>query len=505
MARSAVRREHGFSRLNGRYAIILALLAVVSAVPVASNRPSWWLLWTALIALLTAIYQYASMRMIRGRAPRIQPLLGYFLLAALVPAYAMLQSQNISGLLPMWLIPVRPGMEALAGRTISMVPDASLIGAMRFLGYLMFLALVIEVSTRRERVGLVSRILFVGITLQAVWALVALKLLGDVSLFEEKTAYLGMATGTFINRNSLATFLGFGLILGAVLIGRRFEGPKVRSSRPRGLIERLGAEGQLVLVAMLILLLALLATQSRLGLSASMIGLGVTTLLLLWRQGGLSLGLAIAIVAVAALFVGGAIVLAGQGVSDRALFSEGDSITRITLYHQILGMIALRPWTGFGFDAFGSAFEAFRAPPLNGNVAFDLAHNSYLALWSEMGLLVGSIPPLLLLVAGGLMARRLRQGEDFPSNSAGAIGALVLGAVHSLGDFSLEIPANNYVLLVILGMGLARRTPPAVSLQVLAPLTGTAAPFVGRTLPSFGIDEPDADPEAAPKPEDATA
>lgn len=505
MARPGGRREHGFSRLNSRYAVILALLAVVSAVPVASNRPSWWLLWTALIAFLMIVYQAASMRMIPSRPPRIQSLVGYFLLAALVPAYAMLQSQNLAGVLPAWLIPVRPGMEALAGQTISVVPDASLIGALRFLGYLMFLALIIEVSTRRDRVGLISRILFGGITLQAIWALVALKLLGDVALFGEKTAYLGMATGTFINRNSLATFLGFGLILGAVLIGRRFEGPEVRSARRRGLIERLGAEGQLVLVAMLIILLALLATQSRLGLAASVIGLGVTALLLLWRQGGLSVGLVIAIVLVAVLFVGGVIVLAGQGVSDRALFSESDGITRLTLYHQILGMIALRPVTGFGFDAFGSAFEAFRAPPLNGNGAFDLAHNSYLALWSEMGLLVGSIPPLLLLVAGGVMAQRLRKGEDFPSNSAGAIGALVLGAVHSLGDFSLEIPANNYVLLVILGMGLARRTPPAVSRQVLAPLSGTAAPFVGRTLPSFGMDDPEADPEAAPKPEDATA
>ncbi len=469
-----VRQEHGFSRLNSRYAVMLVLLAVVSAVPVASNRPSWWLLWTALISFLAVIYQLSAWWMIPGRSARIRPLLGYFMIAAVVPAYAMLQAQNIAGLLPTWLISMRPGMEALAGRTISVVPDASLIGALRFLGYLIFLALVIEVSTRRDRVSMMSRILFVGITLQAVWALVALKMLGDISLLGEKTAYLGMATGTFINRNSLATFLGFGLVLGAALIGHRFEGPGTRTSRPRGLIERLGAEGQLVLVAMLIILLALLATQSRLGLTASMIGLAVATLLLLWHQGRLSAGLFAGILLGVLVFVGIVVALVGEGVLDRALFSEVDSTTRLNLYRQILGMIALRPLTGFGFDGFGPAFEAFRAPPLNDGAAFGLAHNSYLALWSELGLVVGSITPLLLLAAAVIMLRRLRQGDDFPSNAAGAIGVLVLGAVHSLGDFSLEIPANNYVLLIILGMGLARRTPPTQSSQTPAIPVATA-------------------------------
>ena len=484
------RQEHGFSRLNSYYAVVLVLLALVSAVPLASNRPSWWLLWTALISFLGVIYQLSAWRMIPGRPARIRPLLGYFLLAAVVPAYAMLQAQNIAGLLPTWLISMRPGMEALAGRTISVVPDASLIGALRYLGYLILLALVIEVSTRRERVGMMSRILFTGITLQAVWALVALKLLGDVSLFGEKTAYLGMATGTFINRNSLATFLGFGLVLGAVLIGRRFEGPETRTARRRGLIEKLGTEGQLVLVAMLIILLALLATQSRLGLAASMIGLGVATLLLLWRQGRLSVRLLLGIL-LGLIFVGVVVALVGAGISDRALFSKVDSATRLNLYRQILGMIAQRPWTGFGLDGFGPAFEAFRAPPLNDGVAFDLAHNSYLALWSELGLVVGSITPLLLLTAAVLLLRRLRQGADFPSNAAGSIGVLVLGAVHSLGDFSLEIPANNYVLLVILGMGLARRTPPTQSSQTPATAAVVAGANAGTATP---LPKPKDDP-----------
>ena len=457
VAQAPIWHEHGVGRLKTRLAAALALLAVASAVPLASNRPSWWLLWTAVLGLLGAVHQIATFRVVTNGPARLRPFAVYFLLAALVPVWAILQAQPFAGLLPQGLLAVPSGMAALAGRAISAVPDASQLGALRFVGYLILLALVIDVSSRRERVGLISRLLFLGIFLQAVWALVALKLLGDIAPFSEKTAYLGMATGTFVNRNSLATFLGFGLILGVSLIGRRFEGPEIRTSRPRGAFEKLGAEGRLVLVAMLIILLALLATQSRLGTAASMTGLAVTSLVLLGYHGRLSVGLGLGIVLGGVILIGGAVVFTGAGLSDRALFSEADSTTRFDLYHQILGMIALRPWTGFGFDGFGPAFEAFRAPPLNGAETFDLAHDSYLMLWSELGLVVGSLPPLLLAAAGVLLVRRLRRGDGFAANAAGAIGVLVLGALHSLGDFSLEMPANNYVLLVILGMGLALR------------------------------------------------
>jgi hypothetical protein len=40
---------------------------------------------------------------------------------------------------------------------------------------------------------------------------------------------------------------------------------------------------------------------------------------------------------------------------------------------------------------------------------------------------------------------------------AAALGALVLGALHSTMDFSLEMPANMFLFLAILGLGVAHR------------------------------------------------
>ncbi|MFE3838670.1 O-antigen ligase family protein [Pseudogemmobacter sonorensis] len=455
------RRQSRMGRLNDRIAVLIAVMAVLSAVPVASARPSLWLLWSGLIAALAGWWLWRAGRIAPRRPLRMAGFLPLLGLALLVPAFAVLQSLPLAGGLPDVLTRMRPGMEELRGQAISVLPGASWLGAVRFTAWLILLALVIEVTTRRDRMLRMSWILFIGITLQAIWALAALQLLGDIALFGEKQSYQGAATGSFVNRNSLATFLGFGLVLGATLLGRRLGQPAQRQSRLPGLAERLGAGSALVLVSMLLIALALVATQSRLGSLAALAGLAVTTLSLLLAHRRLSprTGLILfgACLAAAALLL----LLGQDGLSERLLLVERSGDERLTLYRQILGMIAVRPLTGFGFDAFGPAYEAFRAPPLNTGVHYDLAHNSYLALWAELGLVVGSIPPVLLAVCGILLWHRLRAGEDFPAAAAAGLGALVLAAVHSLADFSLEIPANVFVFVVILGMGLARRSRPA--------------------------------------------
>lgn len=455
MVRALQLQKSDFSIWNNRFAAALMVLAALSSVPLASNRPIWWLIWTVLIAAIAVLYQLLAWHRLRDGGLRVKPLAGLFALAALVPAMAVLQASHLPTALPFFAPAMPAGLQTVTVHSLSVVPEASEIGALRFVGYLLFLALVIEVSTRRGRVIWMSRLLFFGITLQAIWALAALNLMGDIAIFGKKTAYLGMATGSFVNRNSLACFLGFGLILGGALLGTLASAEQNGAKGLRRVFTQFRDGGGLILVAMVIQALALVATQSRLGLFATLAGLTVTVALRLAQRRGSRRWL---LPLMAVILAGIIALLWGQGVLDRMLLTKSDAATRLDLYRQILEMIRLRPLVGFGFDAFAPAFEAFRAPPLNAGVAYGHAHNSYLALWAELGVPVGSLPPLLCLVAGGICLRRLWRKDGYSANALAALGALVLAGLQSMADFSLEIPANVYVFLAILGMGVARRS-----------------------------------------------
>ncbi len=456
------RRPHGarrYSRLNTVTGRLLVVLVILSAIPVASNRPSWWLMWTALLGVGAMAYVVRTHLLMRRRPLQISAFRLFFALAVLVPIYAVVQAAPIADLLPSGWLSLPPALPAdLYPGSISVMPGASVLGAIRAVGFLIFLMLAIEVGTQPDRVHGLGLLLMGGLILHAIFGLVALRLLDDYSLWGVKTAYQGMLTGTFINRNSIATFLGFGLVLGIAFAMERTH-QAAQAQPDRGYTTFLTAqrlEGLGLWLAISVLALAILFTQSRMGVAATLVGAFTTFVALRLahrtrpRRIVAEIGLGL-LVLVAFL-----VPVAGTGVVERALFTLVESSERLAIYAQTWGMIRARPLAGFGYDAFAPAFELYRAEPLASAGYVDLAHNSYLALWAEQGLIIGSIPMLLILWAAGMIAGKLRRREGDAAMNAAALGAILLGAVHSLADFSLEIPANTYCFLLILGLAMAR-------------------------------------------------
>jgi O-antigen ligase len=456
-----------YSGLNDRVAWLLGALVFFSAVPLGSNRPFWWLTFGLLIGLTASYYLIMGTKIAAKRPLQVTQFRSLLFLAAVVPVYAVLQSIPLSGLLPEGVLGLPAAVPAdLWPRTISLQPDASLLGAVRAIIYLTFVGLVIEISTRTKRIMKLAWILFFGVVAHAAWGLIALNLLGDFAIWGEKRSYLGYATGTFVNRNSYATFLGFGLVLGIALLMQRVRG---RSSTQSGYFSEARLEGMLLGGLLCIILFALLSTQSRLGTFASVTG-SIMTFLIMRAKGGAGIRRA-AVEGLGLIALMGAIGfgVVGSGLIERMVFVENEAATRQEIYRQVLGMIASRPWTGFGYDAFAPAFELFRGPPLVSEREVDLAHNSYLMLWSEMGVIMGSIPILALAITAFLVLRKVLQPSENPAIPAAAFGALVLGAAHSLGDFSLEIPANVILFLALIGMAIAKGPVEARPPQNVAP------------------------------------
>ncbi|WRH64335.1 MAG: O-antigen ligase family protein [Fuscovulum sp.] len=451
------------SIFHDRLAIFLAFLVPLSAVPLASNRAAWWLLWSALFAALSALYLRRFFIIEPEGRLRFINFKWSFCMLLLVPLWGLLQSLPLGTWFPEELLALPNGLDPKILAAVSIQPYVAMSAVIRFAGYVFLAALVLEVARRPERVMLVGKIVFFGIVLQAAYALFALKVLGDFSPWGPKEQYAGSATGTFVNRNSLATFLGFGMILGIGLLAEQITNRRIRETRKADVLGRFCPLTIAVIIGEMFLFIALLATQSRLGLAASMCG--VLTSLMVWRWiATRSLRLLIRDTVLSATFSSllATSLSISEGVATRFLFTAGDGEDRLEIYRQAIGMIELRPITGFGLDTFSAAFEMFRGPPLDNPVHYDLAHNTYLALWAEAGIIVGSFPPMVLLLALVVLARRLTEMDGFFGFALAGIGSIVTAGVHSLGDFSLEIPANVYVFTTIVCLGLGYRSKKTV-------------------------------------------
>lgn len=443
-------------RANNRLAIFLIVFVGLSPIPFGSNRPSIWAISALVLATAGVIYAIALWR--SGGQFRFAPrrlwvpgvlwlVLLIFLLVQAVPLGV------VDGLLP---FETGRGV-AIKSITLSLTPGDTILMAVRYSSYALFFFLMMQISVNRDRVRKIVPVLVGIFAAHALYAMLALTQLGDTILIFEKWAYAGVATGTFVNRNSFATFLAMGAVVCAAALFR--EASRGRKVQRPGFGAGLMASGrgrQVVYgVVLLLILVTLISTRSRMGGFAGLAGLlwvGLVAATKMAHRGWRAL----ALVAGATAFGSGVLVfLFGGGLLERLGQVEAAAGVRADLYEQVRQMIWARPFTGFGGGSFEVAFRLFHELPVNPDVVWDKAHSTYLGLWAELGLFFGSIPIVIMaifLVSAVRLAISRKRNWMAPTAAAGAI---LVAAIHSLVDFSLEIQANTYMLLAIVALGIA--------------------------------------------------
>lgn len=122
---------------------------------------------------------------------------------------------------------------------------------------------------------------------------------------------------------------------------------------------------------------------------------------------------------------------------------------RAGIWQASLPMIADHPWIGVGLGSYPTVYTRYdRASGLFG---INAAHNDYLQLVCETGL-IGAIILILLLWFLATLCRRA-MNDASPFGSAVAVGATVgcLGIlVHSLGDFHVQAPGAALLFLLLI-------------------------------------------------------
>jgi O-antigen ligase len=295
-----------------------------------------------------------------------------------------------------------------------------------------------------------------SILLYVIYGLVALILTPNMVLWAPKLAYRGSLTATFINHNTAATFVGAGAILwfcsAFSALQQSFRFSSIRVLLLTRANEHLAFRIILRSTGALTCFFALLLTHSRGGLICSCLGLLVAITLMATNSkkprsrymvvwGGAALAVTIA-------------WLSGMGrIGSQGLFDDA----RWSVYGFCVEAIRQRPLLGAGAGTFEDMFPSLRTADFYSGGVWDYAHSTILEIAVEMGLPVAAMVVIAALVSLLILARGAITSEGRTRRSLAAIaGIAVLSYLHSMIDFSLQIPGYLVLFGILLGCGLAR-------------------------------------------------
>lgn len=486
----------------------LAAVIVVTPLVVGSNRPLLWAINGGLTVLIILLLSALAAR--RGLPDADwRPVAWGLAGVAAVMAWMVVQVLPLSGAFPGLLAASGPAAVAHTFRTISVDPAATLAALVRFAtpALLGFAALIVCLD--RDGARRSSRLLDVVIlvaSLIGAYGLYALHLGASQPSLVTASDYAGFLTGTFVNRNTAATYLAIALVACAArFLETIAAAPHVAPRQRHGRRER--SFGGIYIVAAAILATALLSTGSRAGLAAGAAGLAVTIGVGsrgLLRSGGrawvIILGAGVAVAAVA--------FLAAGSVLDRIGEEAVTDDTRFAVYSDTLSMIEDRPLLGHGAGTFATLFPLYHGPDVPSERVWLAAHNSYLQAAAELGLPALAV---MLLVLAGAFVNVLAHALSPRSAAAtvAATGAIVVVAVHAFLDFSLQVEAVAILFAILVGagtgvsLGARAGSAPAIDARpAVESARGGTPPRGGRAQLRYALVEetPAGEGEAEPAP-----
>lgn len=360
-------------------------------------------------------------------------------------------------------------IENLSGLfTLSLYPHATYLNFIKLISYFIIFWLTLKIVREKKRIRVIALFIISLGFFEALYGLLK-HLAGNKYIWGfSKLWGLEFMTGTYLNKNHLAGYLeiaislAFGYIVYMTLEGRSHKKEK-EIRRIRDIFIHFDQtdpnrfKRYLMIFIFVILFVTLILTASRGGIISIAIALIIMNLLLCIkyrRVVWIFLSLAISCL----------IIIYGTYIGlDRTLKSfqniEVSFWIRNEISHASLELINEYPLFGTGLGTFEEVFRKVQCSLYN--TVIDHAHNDWIELWVETGLI-----GLLLVISSFLMIlissiKKWQRSEDSyrVGMGIGGIGALISLGLHSFTDFNMHIPANALTLAVVL----------AITINVLSP------------------------------------
>lgn len=442
------------------------LLSVIAWLPIPLGSNRGWS-WSLMELLIFAVASGVLVTRLIWRIPRIGAIrnlkllfgllviwLGYHLIQIISLPHAVLESLRPASIeLYRYLL----GENLSAVHALSLDTNQTLQAFLKGAAYMtLFLLVILLVNSRQRLRQMMMLLVYIG-TVNAFFGLVNYFTNGYMGYFDPASSWGYAVTGTYVNRNHFAGLMemcipiALGLIL-AFQAKKRFY-PTFKD-RLRGYLNFLLSSQSLLYLYTLIMLAALLLSTSRGGIASLFIALTVGVLLLKFLNGaGVSHGRLGGIIV---LFIVLVVGWFGLGSLESKMGQVGFESNRSQIRSATYSLVADYPLLGTGAGTYEWIFPFYKTSDLGGKI-FDHAHNDYLELLTDQGLvgffLLGT--SLLLIFLRILTALKNQRDPLLCGVMFGVICGTLSMLIHAMVDFNFQIPANAAIFWCLIGMGVS--------------------------------------------------
>jgi len=433
------------SRIRAFVFYSLCLIVFYAPIPLGANR-----IWasSSIEVLVFSVFLIHLLAVLRSGCRLLPPRFSWPVMVPLVVVALWLLLQLIPGLGTVFSRPTE---------TLSLDPSLTHIMFLKTLAFMFFSWLVFcYVSDSRRLYHFAIAVVITGL-FQGVYA-AWLNLNPDMSSPIFDVPYSDRAEGTFMYQNQLANFLALSLSIGiGVLISQlSLNGSGEQLWRKaRGIAQMILSPKMVIRLSLIIMIIALILTRSRMGNSAFFMALASVSIFAFFFYNRKPKHLRLLIVSffILDLILIGAI-FGVEKVKQRLVETSLASETRDEVIRDSLPIIAQHPIFGTGGGSYYSTFPSYHPVPYSG--FYDHAHNDYIQFAVELGLPMTALLGLMMLYClwrsfKTMVKRRtpLYQGISF-----GCAMAIVHMLLHSTVDFSLQSPAIGLLFISILSLSL---------------------------------------------------
>jgi O-antigen ligase len=368
------------------------------------------------------------------------------------------------GLCAVGLIQLLPlGGEQLPGgllsvegtRALTLDPSATRVVLIQLGALIVFFSATLSFLDSAARLRLLTRVIIVFGFLLALYGLIQ-HYVNPSTIYFLREPKQATPFGPYINRHHFAGYMEMTL---ALPLGLLFAGAV---SRERAALYAFPAavmavalvatnsRGGIISMAAEILFLVLIFPAARRGADEGRSSSRGARL----KWAALRLGLGFALVLALLL---GSLYFGGEASLSRFVGSvniEDPTTGRAHFWRGAIEIIKANPVLGTGLGAFGSAYT--RYDTAGGAYRLEQAHNDYLQLLTDAGLIGGLLGLFFVAVLFRQALRRMRSHDRFRRGVAlGALAGCGGVLVHSFFDFTLHTAANGLLFLVLAALATA--------------------------------------------------